>query len=217
MAAYFDRERLEQEILAALNLSGKPLTATELTQRCPTSPEQQATSDTLRILKRKQQVQLSAKRWSILPGVKIDAAAVEAVQQRMKQPLTMPTRMITNDEVHRFIIRLLQAAQEKGIPYVHFSDIYHAFSGAITRHRLSQQLNVLSTGDSPAIDSLVNPVRTYKIHVVEAQASLLSGLLDEPKTPRSSTRSTVKPASEENPKSPRDPLQQLIAELREER
>lgn len=173
MTHYFDSDQLQKEIIAALNLASRPLSAGELTDRCPSSPEQQATSDTLRILKRKGQVILSGRSWSLAPGVTPDREISRKIHQALANPIPKQPAIDT-DTLRVGILRMLRRALHTGQVYLDFYGIYHQIPFPVTRHRVSQLLDRMC--EEGAIERMNDHNRSYKIRVNPAQSSLFSDL-----------------------------------------
>lgn len=175
MPAYFDSQKLQREIIAALSLSPRPFSAGELALRCPEAPEQQSVSDTLRILKRHQKVILSGRLWSLAPGVTPDRETVQRMHQVLAQPLE-PECKISSSTLRMAVLRLLRAALNNGEVYLEFYTLHSRIPVPVTHHHLSQLLNrMCEEGD---IERLEDHYRTYKLHIRSAQSSLFADLLE---------------------------------------
>lgn len=178
--AYFDSERLSAQIIAVLNLSPNGLSASEITARCPASPEQQATSDTLRKLKRTQQVILQGKKWFLPHGVVPTRQALTDVTAASREVVSAKLQ-VDKATLRIAILRLLRHVLQNGPGFLHFYEIHEAIPASVTRHRLSQTLDLLiSDGE---VEHVADHQRTYKIRVNTAQSSLFDHLPEEAEKP----------------------------------
>ena len=139
---YFDKDSLVQEIIALLTMDSR-LRAGEIDRRCPSSPEQQAISDTLRWMRKQGMVRMDAKKtWSLCDGVRCSAEARDAVILAEEKPLN---RMQMEPLKKRIIEVLRTAFEQTNKKYMTHSELVFEFVDGleITKHAVSQALQQL--------------------------------------------------------------------------
>ncbi len=146
-SSYFDKDALVGEIVALLSIRQNPLMAGEIDQMCPSSPEQQATSDTLRWMKRKGLVRMrERKTWSLCDGVCPDKKFLDAVYRVHENLSSKGKEDVDMDLLMGRIIEALRIAfGQHRHEYMTFDQILEAVGGAesIRHHKVSQALDKL--------------------------------------------------------------------------
>lgn len=140
--SYFNKEALGGEIIALLSVRPS-LSAGEIDRCCPSSPEQQAVSDTLRKMKRQGLVRMDGRKtWRVCEGVQYNARHLESVLMydgKTKAHVSM-------DMLRGLIVDALRTAfgQPRKKHLTH-TELVAEFvgSGVCTKHAISQALEQL--------------------------------------------------------------------------
>ena len=145
--SYFDKDALVGEIIALLSIRQNPLRAGEIDQMCPSSPEQQATSDTLQWMKRNGLVRMREhKSWSLCDGVCPEKKFLDVVYRVHDNPSSKGKEDVDMDLLMGRIVEALRTAfGQHRHEYMTFDQILEAVGGAesIRHHTVSQALDKL--------------------------------------------------------------------------